>query len=106
MRPPVLPRRSFLSATGISLALPWLDALAAEPKRPSASAVPRRLVCICAPLGLHPDYFFPEQAGRDYALSPYLEIVGEFRQELTVISGLAHAGMGDRKSTRLNSSHT
>ena len=52
------------------------------------------MVCICAPLGLHPDYFFPQQAGRDYALSPYLEIVGEFREEMTVISGLAHAGMG------------
>jgi hypothetical protein len=84
-----IPRRTFLRAAGISLALPWLEALAAAPARE-----PRRMVCICAPLGLHPDYFFPQQAGRDYALSPYLEIVGEFREEMTVISGLAHAGMG------------
>ena len=87
-------RRRFLRATGVSLALPWLDLLAAEAKRPSASATPRRMVCICAPLGLHPDYFFPQQAGRSYALSPYLEILGEFRDEFTVVSGLAHAGMG------------
>jgi len=84
-----IPRRTFLRAAGISLALPWLEALAAAPARE-----PRRMICICAPLGLHPDYFFPQQAGRDYALSPYLEIVGEFREEMTVISGLAHAGMG------------
>ena len=84
-----IPRRTFLRAAGISLSLPWLEALAAAPARE-----PRRMVCICAPLGLHPDYFFPQQAGRDYALSPYLEIVGEFREEMTVISGLAHAGMG------------
>ncbi|MFM8471207.1 MAG: DUF1552 domain-containing protein [Limisphaerales bacterium] len=85
-------RRSFLRAAGISLALPWLEARAAAPNtKPSA---PRRMVCICAPLGLHPDYFFPQQAGRDYAPSPYLEIVGDFRNELTVVSGLAHAGMG------------
>jgi len=87
-------RRRFLRATGVSLALPWLDLLAAEAKRPSASATPRRMVCICAPLGLHPDYFFPQQAGRSYALSPYLEILGEFRDKFTVVSGLAHAGMG------------
>ena len=89
-----IPRRSFLRAAGISLALPWLDVLAADAKRSPASAAPRRMVCICAPLGLHPDYFFPQQTGRDYALSPYLEIVGDFRDELTVVSGLAHAGMG------------
>lgn len=83
------PRRHFLRATGITLALPWLEALAA----PGASQPARRMVCICAPLGLHPDNFFPARAGRDYELSPYLEIVGEFRDQFTVISGLEHSGM-------------
>ncbi len=91
-----IPRRTFLRTAGISLALPWLDVFAADPKRPSAGAAqpPRRAVCICAPLGLHPDNFFPQQTGKDYALSPYLEILGDFRDDMTVISGLAHAGMG------------
>ena len=89
-----IPRRTFLRTAGISLALPWLDAFAADPKRPPADAVPRRMVCICAPLGLHPDNFFPQKTGRDYALSPYLEILGDFRDDMTVISGLQHAGMG------------
>ncbi len=93
-----LPRRTFIRAAGISLALPWLDACAADTKpnrqTPSAKPPPRRIICICAPLGLHPDNFFPAQAGRDYALSPYLEILKEFRDDFTVISGLAHAGMG------------
>ena len=89
-----IPRRTFLRTAGISLALPWLDAFAADPKRASASAAPRRMVCICAPLGLHPDNFFPQQTGKDYALSPYLEILNEFRDDMTVVSGLAHAGMG------------
>ena len=89
-------RRTFIRATGISLALPWFETYAAEPERPSAgdSGPPRRMVCICAPLGLHPDNFIPQQTGKNYALSPYLEILKDYRDDLTVISGLAHAGMG------------
>src|SRR6187431_3844590 len=89
-------RRTFIRATGISLALPWLDAFAADPERHSTgtSQPPRRMVCICAPLGLHPDNFFPQQTGKNYALSPYLEILKDYRDDMTVISGLAHAGMG------------
>ena len=93
-----LPRRTFIRAAGISLALPWLDTCAADPKpnrrAPNAKLPPRRIISICAPLGLHPDNFFPAQTGKDYALSPYLEILKEFRAEFSVISGLAHAGMG------------
>lgn len=51
------------------------------------------MVCICAPLGLHPDNFFPEQSGKNYQLSPYLEILKDYRDQFTVISGLEHAGM-------------
>lgn len=90
-------RRTFIRAAGVSLALPWLDAFAvdADTKRTSSGAKqpPRRIISICAPLGLHPDNFFPTKTGKDYELSPYLEIVKEFRDEFTVISGLAHAGM-------------
>jgi len=88
-------RRQVLRAAGISLALPWLDIFAAEPKRELGKLKqrPRRMVCICAPLGLHPDNFFPAGIGKDYALSPYLEILKDFREDFTVISGLAHAGM-------------
>src|SRR5205085_8342867 len=50
-------------------------------------------ICICAPLGLHPPNFFPEAAGKDYALTPYLEMLQDYRDDFTVISGLAHAGM-------------
>jgi hypothetical protein len=51
------------------------------------------MVCICAPLGLHPAYFFPEKAGKDYELTPYLEVLKDFRNDFTVVSGLSHAGM-------------
>ena len=87
-------RRALLQATGISLALPWLEAFAASPKRLSVDQPPRRMVCICAPLGLHPDNFFPQETGKNYKLSPYLELLEDYRDDMTVISGLAHSGMG------------
>jgi hypothetical protein len=86
-------RRNFLKAAGVSLALPWLDALV--PARTTTAVRPRRrLVCICMPLGLHPPFFFPDKAGKDYALSPYLKVLGDFRSDFTVISGLSHPDMG------------
>lgn len=78
-------RRSFLRAAGVSLALPWLEATAAPKMAP-----PRRMVCICTPLSLHPQAFFPEKSGSDYELTPYLEVLKDFRDEFTVASGLAH----------------
>jgi hypothetical protein len=59
-----------------------------------AVKTPRRMVCINTPLGLHPAAFFPEKAGQDYAPSPYLEIVKDFREDFTVISGLSHPDVG------------
>jgi hypothetical protein len=85
-----LNRRKFLRAAGVSLALPWLESLA-----PAAGEKPRRrMVCINTPLGLHPPFFFPQQAGKDYELTPYLEVLKELRSDFTVISGLTHPEVG------------
>src|SRR3954463_4511576 len=83
-------RRTFLHAAGVSLALPWLDAFV--PSRARAAAVadpPRRMICICAPLGFYPGSFIPNETGKDYNLSSYLEVLSEYRDDFTVISGLA-----------------
>src|SRR5262249_57745695 len=88
--------RRFLQATGVSLALPWLDAFA--PSRALAgdanAAQPnRRMVCLCAPLSFYPPHFFPEKVGKDYETTPYQEVLKDFRSDYTIISGLSHAGM-------------
>src|SRR5687768_17538112 len=85
-----LSRRHALKTAGVSLALPMLEATA--PAKADPKNTPRRMVCICAPLGLHPAFFFPEKDGKDYELTPYLEVLKDFRNEFTVVSGLAHAG--------------
>jgi hypothetical protein len=81
-----LDRRTFLRAAGVSIALPWMDSLA----RGSAAVPRRRMVFICAPLGMHPPNFFPAKTGRDYEASPYLEVLQPLREDFSVMSGLSH----------------
>ena len=91
-------RRRFLRGASIALSLPLLESMAsvfrasasdsADPVSPAAK--PRRMFAICNNLGLLPDKFFPQDSGRDYTLSPYLEILQEHRNDLTVFSGVSH----------------
>src|SRR5437879_3195836 len=95
---PALSRRKFLRGAGILLSLPLLDAMtpafAAAAKRIAAGATPggkpRRMFGVCNNLGLLPEHFFPKESGRDYALSPYLELLKEYRNDFTVFSGVWH----------------
>lgn len=52
-----------------------------------------RMVCICYGLSLHPEYFFPQDAGKDYKPSKYLEVLKDFRNHFTVFSGMYNPGM-------------
>ena len=88
-----LDRRTFLRGAGVAMALPLLDVMTRRAAA-ATSAVKRRMVCINTPLGVHPANFFPEKAGRDYELSPYLEVLKDFRDDFTVISGLSHPDVG------------
>lgn len=87
-----LSRRTFLTSAGVSLALPCLDAIA-TPKRGMKSKPRRRMVCICTPLGLHTPFLFPEKTGKDYVSTPYLDVIKDYRDDFTVISGLTHPGV-------------
>ena len=89
-----LSRRHFLRAAGVTVALPFLEGLQPRARAGDAAPVPRRMVCICSPLSVHPPYFFPKAAGKDYELSPYLEPLKDLRDEFTVISGLSHPDVG------------
>ncbi len=93
-----LSRRKFLHGAGIFLSLPLLDAMspafAGVKKRaaddPILGGKPRRIFGVCNNLGLLPEHFFPKASGRDYAPSPYLELLKEHRSDLTVFSGVSH----------------
>lgn len=90
-------RRHFLRGVGVAMALPFLDSMvvpfarSAEVSSPLApNATPRRMFAICNNLGLLPGSFFPTGAGREYAASPYLETLKEYRDDFTVFSGVSH----------------
>ncbi len=84
-------RRRFLRAAGVALALPVLECFAATPGR--------RMLLISNNLGVLPKPFFPQTAGRDYTLSPYLATLAEFRNDFTVFSGLSHPSVEGGHST-------
>jgi hypothetical protein len=90
---PPLNRRSFLRAAGITLALPLLEAMQPGIAAAAGAAKPRRMVCIQTNMGILPQFFFPEKAGRDYGLSPYLERLKAHRDQMTVFSGVSHPGV-------------
>jgi hypothetical protein len=84
-------RRRFLHGAGVALALPLLDAMRPAFARDiETDQTPRRMLAICNNLGLLPDQFFPQQAGRDYEPSPYLDRIKEHRNDFTVFSGVWH----------------
>src|SRR4051795_5273339 len=89
-----LSRRSFLRGAGVALSLPLLDAMVPAFARSAGTAAvsraPRRMLAIHTNLGILPQFFWPEGTGLDYKPSPYLEILKDYRRELTVFSGVSH----------------
>ena len=92
-----LSRRTFLKGAGALLALPLLESMQPAFGRPVAATglardgKPRRMLAICNNLGVLPEHFFPMGGGgRDYVLSPYLELLRSHRDGFTVCSGVSH----------------
>ncbi|WP_166824446.1 DUF1552 domain-containing protein [Thalassoroseus pseudoceratinae] len=84
-------RRTFLRASAIAMGLPLLESM--SPRKTSAAndqTSARRMVAICAPLGIHTPLLFPKKSGRDYEVTPYLEPLQQVREKFSVISGLMH----------------
>lgn len=99
-----LPRRTFLRNTGITLALPLLDAMvpALTAQNLTAAAPVRRLGFIIYPLGVDQDRWRPMGEGSSYEFSEALAPLAPHRKKFVVISGLSSdpdrskAGFHDR----------
>lgn len=88
-----LPRRTLLKAAGVVLALPLLEAMRPAIASIQPDVAPRRFVGMMTNMGILPQYFFPQQAGRDFELTPYLEILKAHRDDLTIFSGVSLPGV-------------
>jgi hypothetical protein len=86
-----LPRRTFLRGLGASIALPLLDSMvpALTPVRLTAAAPVRRLGIFYVPNGMAMKYWNPTTDGPAFDLPRTLEPLAPFRDQLTVLSGLA-----------------
>jgi hypothetical protein len=88
-----LSRRTFLRASGVTMALPFLEAMLPARSRAGAPTPPRRMVAICSYLGFYTPYLFPEQAGLAYEAPLYLQVLEPLRGKYSVISGVSHPGV-------------
>ncbi|MCM8535956.1 MAG: DUF1552 domain-containing protein [Lentisphaeraceae bacterium] len=91
IRPKALSRRTALKAAGVSLALPFLESMAAPGKAPKN---PYRMLSVLCEMGYTSDYFFPDakDTGKNYKLSPYLQNLKDFKNDFTVFSGISIPG--------------
>jgi len=82
-------RRTVLRGAGVTLALPWLEAM--MPAASAASKVaplPVRMAFLYMPNGVNTTAWAPEGTGRDFKLSPTLQPLEAFRDRLIIPGNL------------------
>jgi len=81
-----LSRRTVLRGIGASLALPFLDAMV--PSARAATKPVRRFLTFYVPNGMAMEYWSPKGEGTSFELSPILEPLAPFKNQMLVFSGL------------------
>ena len=94
----VLNRRHLLRGAGVALSLPLLEAML-----PSAFGAPSKFRPLPSSLGAHPrviwcyvpngvniQQWMPTGVGRDYQMSPTLEVLKDLHNDFSVVTGLGH----------------
>jgi Protein of unknown function (DUF1552) len=85
-----LARRTFLRGAGATLALPLLDAMRPAFARAASVASPVRLSFAYVPNGIIMPDWKPAEEGSAYAFTRILKPLEPLRQDVLVLSGLAH----------------
>jgi len=89
-----LDRRTVLKGAGVALSLPFLNAMVPSvPATARAAEVlspKRRMVAVRLGFGLLAKNLFPDDAGRNYTSTPYLDALQDFRNDFTIFSGTSH----------------
>ena len=95
-----LNRRTFLRCVGVSLGLPFMNAMAVGSESKALESLPKRAAFIFFPNGVslppanNPQFedwhWFPKGADRQYKFRTSQEALNPYREDLSVISGLSH----------------
>ena len=85
-----LPRRTVLRGLGATLALPFLDAMtpAFALQAQGAKKPAHRFLTFYVPNGMAMEYWSPKGEGSSFELSPILEPLEPFRNQMLVLSGI------------------
>jgi hypothetical protein len=85
-----LPRRTVLRGLGVTMALPLLEAMipATGRRARAASRAAHRFLAFYVPNGMAMEYWTPKGEGRSFELSPVLEPMSPFRDQMLVLSGI------------------
>lgn len=81
-----LSRRTVLRGAGATLSLPFLEAML--PPLKAATKRPHRFLAFYVPNGMAMEYWWPKTTGRDFEMSPILEPLAPFRDQMLVLNGL------------------
>lgn len=87
-------RRTVLRGAGVTLALPWLEAMMPAASG-AAPAMPVRMAVLYMPNGVNTSAWAPEGTGRDFKLSPTLEPLNDFKDNIIVAQNLWNAAAKD-----------
>src|SRR5215468_11398880 len=79
-----LPRRTMLRGLGATMALPFLDAMQGR----TAVKPAHRFQAFYVPNGMAMEYWSPKGEGTAFELSPILEPMAPYRNQMLVLSGL------------------
>jgi len=92
-----IPRRTFLQGVGVTVALPFMDAMlpAQTPLKVAAAASPTRYAFVYLPHGMIMDALTPKTVGANFEITPTLTPMEPFRNQLHVVSGLEAKPAGD-----------
>jgi hypothetical protein len=85
-------RRTFLRGVGVSMALPWMESVAAwgAPTMIGADAAPcpKRFAALFMGCGISPDHWWAKGSGAEMELGRSLQPLKDLRGKLTVVEGL------------------
>lgn len=85
-------RRTILRGLGSAIALPFLDAMCPALAAPSKlrKNLPSRVSVVYVPNGMIMNQWKPAEAGADFQFTRILKPLEPFRQDITILSGLAN----------------